>query len=122
MEPSKQAKGSRVAICAHAALIVFACVFWGAFADIDAPFVYHPDEPDVVGRAVTMLVTGDLNPHWFHYPTLPIYLYAAVFKALGLFVDIPLELGVFVKVTAFEKIRHLLKPGFLFVIIGTPAA
>jgi 4-amino-4-deoxy-L-arabinose transferase-like glycosyltransferase len=80
------------------ALIVFACVFWGAFADIDAPFVYHPDEPDVVGRAVTMLVTGDLNPHWFHYPTLPIYLYAAVFKALGLFVDIPLELGVFVEV------------------------
>jgi len=91
----KQADFRRIATWGHAALLIFAFVFWGAFVDIDAPFVYHADEPDVVGRAVKMLVTGDLNPHWFHYPTLLIYLHAAVFKIMGPFLDIPFELGVF---------------------------
>lgn len=83
----------RIVVLIYGGLLVFAAIYWGASARIGAPFVYHPDEPDVVGRAVKMLVTGDLNPHWFHYPTLPMYLYAAAFKFLNLFVDIPMELG-----------------------------
>jgi hypothetical protein len=42
----------------------------------ELPEVSHPDEPKVVRRAMAM-GTGDLNPHFFRYPTLWIYLVLA---------------------------------------------
>lgn len=36
------------------------------------------DEPEVMDRAVRMIRTGDLNPHFFDYPSLYIYVEAAV--------------------------------------------
>lgn len=42
--------------------------------DFGLPYVPHPDEPAVVNAAQRMLVTGDLNPHLFVYPSFFIYL------------------------------------------------
>jgi hypothetical protein len=35
---------------------------------------YHPDEFDIAARAALMLAQGDLNPHFFNYGSLTIYL------------------------------------------------
>ena len=42
------------------------------------PHAVGIDEPQVVGRALRILHTGDWNPHLFDYPTLVIYLQAMV--------------------------------------------
>ncbi len=54
--------------------------------DIGAPleFSYHLDEPITVVRAVAMAETLDLNPRWFHYPTLWIYANFLALKAVSL--------------------------------------
>lgn len=83
-----------IALAIHVGLLVLAAVYWYAITNIDAPFVYHPDEQAVVRRGLRMALTGDLNPHWFHYPTLMMYVDAAVFKLVKPFLDIPLELGL----------------------------
>ena len=36
------------------------------------------DEPEIMERAVRMMKTGDLNPHFFDYPTLYMYVQAVV--------------------------------------------
>ena len=38
----------------------------------------RPDETEAVGHALGML-GGDLNPHFFHWPSLTFYLFAAAF-------------------------------------------
>lgn len=50
--------------------------FWALGAGI--PFAVGIDEPQVVGRALAILHTGDWNTHLFDYPTLVIYLQAIV--------------------------------------------
>jgi hypothetical protein len=60
------------------ALLILAAVlrFWSL--DFGVPHLLaRPDETEVVGRAVRFL-TGDLNPHFFHYPSLYFYLVGAV--------------------------------------------
>jgi 4-amino-4-deoxy-L-arabinose transferase-like glycosyltransferase len=42
------------------------------------PFSVQVDEPEVMVRAVRMMKTGDLNPHFYDYPTLYMYLQASV--------------------------------------------
>lgn len=42
------------------------------------PLMLHPDEPAIVDNALRMVQTGDLNPHFFNYPSLNIYLQALV--------------------------------------------
>ena len=44
----------------------------------DLPYSPAVDEPAVVGRAVDMMKTGDLNPHFFDYGGLVIYLHLLV--------------------------------------------
>ena len=48
------------------------------FGDAGVPHAVGIDEPQVVGRAITILRTGDWNPHVFDYPTLVIYVHACV--------------------------------------------
>ena len=48
------------------------------------PLPVHPDEPKLVETALGMIETGDLNPHFFHYPTLNIYLQASLYKLIQL--------------------------------------
>lgn len=45
------------------------------------PYVIGVDEPEIVDRALAILRTGDFNPHFFHYPALPIYLHTVVAAA-----------------------------------------
>jgi hypothetical protein len=63
---------------------------WGI--DFGLPYLYHPDEPVPVGIAQTMFKTGDLNPHFFHWPSMIFYLNAAAYipyyfagKLMGVF-------------------------------------
>jgi 4-amino-4-deoxy-L-arabinose transferase-like glycosyltransferase len=53
------------------------------FLDAGIPHAVGIDEPQVMGRAVTILRTGDWNPHVFDDPTLVIYLHAVA--AIGRF-------------------------------------
>jgi len=45
------------------------------------PHSYHPDEGSIIFRAM-IFGTGDLNPHWFRWPTLPMYLMFGIYGAL----------------------------------------
>ena len=48
--------------------------FWALGQGV--PFSVQVDEPEVMLRAVRMIKTGDLNPHFFDYPTLYMYVQA----------------------------------------------
>ena len=50
--------------------------FWALSQGID--FNLGVDEPEIMERAVRMMKTGDLNPHFFDYPTLYMYVQALV--------------------------------------------
>jgi 4-amino-4-deoxy-L-arabinose transferase-like glycosyltransferase len=47
------------------------------------PFAVGVDEPEIVNRAVTMMRSGDFNPHFFDYPTL--YMYVQLVVAVARF-------------------------------------
>jgi hypothetical protein len=57
-----------------------------------SPYPRHWDEQKIAGRAAKILKTGDLNPHFFRYPSLPIYITAAAF--IGGLVDAASHLEV----------------------------
>ncbi|MCJ7695487.1 MAG: glycosyltransferase family 39 protein, partial [Anaerolineaceae bacterium] len=40
----------------------------------DLPYIFHPDEPWPLRIGYQMLTTGDMNPHFFDWPTLSIYI------------------------------------------------
>jgi hypothetical protein len=72
------------------AIVVIAAVlrFWNI--DWGLPHPYHPDEGSVLVHALGF-GTGDLNPHWFRWPSLLMYvvfglygLYFLIGKAVGL--------------------------------------
>jgi 4-amino-4-deoxy-L-arabinose transferase-like glycosyltransferase len=87
----------RVAFAVSFALVVAGAAFWwSTFLTQGAPFVYHPDEPSVMGRAIKIAHTGDYNPAWFHYPTLVIYLQTLVAHLTHWLFDVPLEPGAIV--------------------------
>ncbi len=48
------------------------------------PLLLHPDEPTIVNAALDIIKTGDLNPHFFNYPSLNIYLQALLYKIIQL--------------------------------------
>src|SRR6478735_11736338 len=50
--------------------------FWALSQGIG--FSPGPDEPEIMERAVRMMKTGDLNPHFFDYPALYMYVQGAV--------------------------------------------
>ena len=50
---------------------------WGI--DYDLPYIYHPDEPVSIAIAQNMFVNGDLNPHFFGYSSLPLYINALAY-------------------------------------------
>jgi 4-amino-4-deoxy-L-arabinose transferase-like glycosyltransferase len=56
---------------------------WGI--DFGLPYAYHIDEPRYISAAVGILQTGDLNPGWFHQPSLYTYLVTLVLSAYYLF-------------------------------------
>lgn len=46
--------------------------------DQGIPFALGVDEPEIMERAVRMMKTGELHPHFFDYPGLSMYLHAMV--------------------------------------------
>lgn len=63
---------------------------WGISHDL--PYIYHPDEPVPLEISLRMFKTGDMNPHFFHWPSLLFYLnflayipYYLFGKLLGIF-------------------------------------
>jgi 4-amino-4-deoxy-L-arabinose transferase-like glycosyltransferase len=44
----------------------------GAFSDL--PYIFHPDEPRHIAIIQHILKTGDLNPHFFNYPSMFLYI------------------------------------------------
>lgn len=50
---------------------------WGIAYDL--PFVYHPDEPVYISISQGIFQKGDLNPHFFNYPSLFFYLHALAY-------------------------------------------
>ena len=50
--------------------------FWALAQGV--PFSPGVDEPEVMERAVRMIKTGDLNPHFFDYPSFYMYVQAVV--------------------------------------------
>jgi len=121
--PLQTARRDRIALAVHAALLVVAVVYWGRFVNINAPFIYHADEPDVIARAARIALTGDLNPHWFHYPTLVIYVHAAILKLLSLFFHIPLGQCVTLSVRGVDpevfSIYHTARIATICFSVGT---
>jgi|GEM_PF-358088 len=61
-------------------LLGLALRLWGI--NFGLPYTYAPDEPSHLLVTLQIVKTGDLNPHWWYYPSLMFYLNAA---ALGLF-------------------------------------
>ena len=53
---------------------------WGVDYGLPHPLA-RPDEERIVGRALTMVATGNLHPVTFDYPSLPMYLGAAALLA-----------------------------------------
>jgi hypothetical protein len=47
----------------------------------ELPYLAHTDEPTQYNPAIRIVTTGDLNPHFFNYPSLTIYLDAIVMYA-----------------------------------------
>lgn len=56
---------------------------WGI--GFDLPNLYHRDEAKYVSIPISILKTGDYNPHFFNYPTLFFYLLAGAYIILLLF-------------------------------------
>ena len=44
------------------------------------PGIYHPDEPIVVSRAADLVLNGEWNPKFFHWPSLLIYTLALEYE------------------------------------------
>ncbi len=43
------------------------------------PLMTHPDEPKIIGSALNIATTGNLNPHFFYYPSLYIYMQSLLY-------------------------------------------
>jgi len=55
-------------------LFLVATLWWWPFVDSGSPYLYHEDEAHHFNRIVDMVRTGDLDPHYFHKPSLHFYL------------------------------------------------
>jgi hypothetical protein len=70
-----------ISLCIVLMSIVLVCSFFLKIRLIsrNMPYSCHYDEKYVAEPALSILKTGDFNPHSFRYPSLPIYLAAASF-------------------------------------------
>ena len=55
-------------------LLGLALRLWGI--NFGLPYTYAPDEPSYLIVTLRIIETGDLNPHWWYYPSLMFYLNA----------------------------------------------
>jgi 4-amino-4-deoxy-L-arabinose transferase-like glycosyltransferase len=74
----REASDLRTSRMALAVVLVAAAVlrFWAIHRGI--PYAVQVDEPEIVERAVNMMRSGSLNPHFFDYPGLSLYIQLVV--------------------------------------------
>lgn len=74
----REASDLRTSRLALAVVLIAAAVlrFWAIGRGI--PYAVQIDEPEIVERAINMMRSGSLHPHFFDYPGLYIYLQLAV--------------------------------------------
>ena len=74
----REASDLRVSRIGLAAVLATAAVlrFWALGHGI--PYSVGVDEPEIVERAFNMMRSGSLNPHFFDFPTLYIYVQLVV--------------------------------------------
>ena len=70
------------------------------------PVMTHPDEPDVMAATTHMLRNGSLNPRWFLYPSLYLYL---LLPLLGIRV---ISLRGSHEIASLDDLVHPLQPAF----------
>lgn len=61
------------------AILVLATAIRAWSLGYDLPFIYHPDEPGYIAISQRIFATGDLNPHFFNYPSLFFYINALAY-------------------------------------------
>ena len=81
-------------------IIIFAFVLriWGV--NYGLPDIYHTDEERLVNHALAFGL-GDLNPHYFNYPSFSMYL---LFFQYGAYFAFGRLLGIFSSVVDFQKL------------------
>lgn len=86
---------------------------WGVWYGY--PDIIHPDEHHIVGRALLMLQAPayDLNPHFFEYPSLYLYLTALLYFVVGLLLLLCGVIGSLAEFYPYAQ-EHL----FLFHVLG----
>ncbi|MBT8493980.1 MAG: glycosyltransferase family 39 protein [Deltaproteobacteria bacterium] len=77
-DAARDLAGRRWRILALLAIVALAFVLRVPHAGAGFPYLHHWNEPESASTALRMMVTGDLNPQFFNYGTLPIYLYVGV--------------------------------------------
>lgn len=93
-------------------LALFVAAFlYLAGIDYGLPHVFQPDEPITVNRALRF-GSGDLNPHFFYYPSLLMYLY---FFLYGIYFTVGYAAGLFSGVQAFAH-AFITDPSPFYVI------
>jgi hypothetical protein len=112
----------------YAALLVAGFALWARLDLIASRGTYplHKDERHITKSAVKMLQTGDLNPHFFKYGSLPIYLTAAamgtgavVAKLQGSLTDVDEITSVYQPYYSHPTVS--LAPRWLFAFISVVA-
>jgi 4-amino-4-deoxy-L-arabinose transferase-like glycosyltransferase len=84
-------------------LILFLGIILRIYAvDFGLPYRYHPDEITVIGHALRF-GEGDLNPHFFNYPSFHLYL---LFFCYGLYYVIGQIFGIFTNPTDFQELYY----------------
>lgn len=103
---------SRAAALALAGILLLAAGIrlWGLFHDL--PFSYFGDELHFMKRSMAM-GTGDLNPHWFHKPSLFMYVWLLVY---GLYFAAGMAVGRFESTAEFGA--HFLTTPGPFLLLG----
>ncbi len=57
-----------------AGILLLAFLIRLGFARQGLPYLHHEDEPRIANAALEMLLSGDYDPHFYRYGSLPIYL------------------------------------------------
>ena len=78
--PLDQAISRRGYVIVLAVIVILAYLLRLHGVPFGYPISTHPDEPRVVGIALAMARTGDLNPDFFNYGSLTFYLLALLYR------------------------------------------
>ena len=94
----------KIAFTIVAIITILGFIFRIAGINFGLPQVFHPDEPFIVERANTMALTGDMNPHFFIYPSLLIYIYCLLFKIEHILLDEVTRSIIYVTARSFNAL------------------